>query len=165
MTASAELRASPARRCGVLLVAIAIPFLFGSYRVGQFTLVLAYAVAVLGLNLLVGYSGQISLGHGAFFALGAYTAAILIEKAGVPHLLTVPIAGAVCFAAGLPARPAGAAHARPLPGAGHARGGDRDAAADQALRRADRGHAGPQRRASPPRPAGCRSPTTSSSTS
>ena len=62
---------------------------------------LAYAVAVLGLNLLVGYSGQISLGHGAFFALGAYTAAILIEKAGLPHLLTLPAAGALCFVAGL----------------------------------------------------------------
>jgi len=69
--------------------------------VGQFTLVLAYAVAVLGLNLLVGYSGQISLGHGAFFALGAYVSAILIAKEGFPHLLTVPIAAAVCFAAGL----------------------------------------------------------------
>jgi branched-chain amino acid transport system permease protein len=62
--------------------------------------VLVYAVAVLGLNLLVGYSGQISLGHGAFFALGAYTAALLIEKASVPHLLSVPAAGVVCFAAG-----------------------------------------------------------------
>jgi branched-chain amino acid transport system permease protein len=83
------------------VVAVAIPFLFGSYRVGQFTLVLAYAVAVLGLNLLVGYGGQISLGHGAFFALGAYTSAILIEKAGFPHLATIPAAAAVCFAAGL----------------------------------------------------------------
>jgi branched-chain amino acid transport system permease protein len=82
-------------------VALALPFMFGSYRVGQFTLVLAYAVAVLGLNLLVGYGGQISLGHGAFFALGAYTSAILIDKAGFPHLATVPIAGAVCCAAGL----------------------------------------------------------------
>jgi branched-chain amino acid transport system permease protein len=62
--------------------------------------VLVYAVAVLGLNLLVGYSGQISLGHGAFFALGAYTAALLIEKASVPHLLAVPAAGALCFVAG-----------------------------------------------------------------
>jgi branched-chain amino acid transport system permease protein len=86
--------------CGVAAVALVIPFLFGPYRVGQFTLVLVYAVAVLGLNLLVGYSGQISLGHGAFFALGAYTAALLIEKASVPHLLTVPAAGIVCFAAG-----------------------------------------------------------------
>jgi branched-chain amino acid transport system permease protein len=57
-------------------------------------------VAVLGLNLLVGYNGQISLGHGAFFAVGAYTAALLIEKASVPYLLTVPAAAAVCFAAG-----------------------------------------------------------------
>jgi branched-chain amino acid transport system permease protein len=81
--------------------AIAVPFFFGSYRVGQFTLVLAFAVAVLGLNLLVGYGGQISLGHGAFFGLGAYTSAILIEKAGFPHLATIPVAAAVCFAAGL----------------------------------------------------------------
>jgi branched-chain amino acid transport system permease protein len=84
----------------LLAVALLIPFVFGPYRVGQFTLVLAYAVAVLGLNMLVGYNGQISLGHGAFFALGAYTAALLIEKASVPYLLTLPAAGAVCFAAG-----------------------------------------------------------------
>jgi branched-chain amino acid transport system permease protein len=83
------------------VIAVGIPFFFSPFKVGQFTLVLAYAVAVLGLNLLVGYSGQISLGHGAFFALGAYTSAILIFKAGVPTLLTVPIAGAVCFVAGL----------------------------------------------------------------
>ena len=81
-------------------LAVAIPFLFGPYRVGQFTLVLVYAVAVLGLNLLVGYNGQISLGHGAFFALGAYTAALLIEKASVPYLLSVPAAGVLCFVAG-----------------------------------------------------------------
>ena len=83
------------------VVAIGIPFMFSPFKVGQFTLVIAYAVAVLGLNLLVGYSGQISLGHGAFFALGAYVAAILIAKSSFPHVLTVPIAGAVCFAAGL----------------------------------------------------------------
>jgi branched-chain amino acid transport system permease protein len=84
----------------LLVFAVLVPFVFGPYRVGQFTLVAAYAVAALGLNLLVGYSGQISLGHGAFFALGAYTAALLIEKAGVPYLLTVPIAGALAFAVG-----------------------------------------------------------------
>jgi branched-chain amino acid transport system permease protein len=93
-------RARPLAICALAAGAVAIPFLFGPYRVGQFTLVLVYAVAVLGLNLLVGYSGQISLGHGAFFALGAYTAALLIEKASVPHLLSVPAAGALCFAAG-----------------------------------------------------------------
>jgi branched-chain amino acid transport system permease protein len=84
----------------LVVLALLVPFLFGPYRVGQFTLVLAYAVAVLGLNLLVGYNGQISLGHGAFFALGAYTAALLIEKGGLPYLLTLPIAGVVAFAAG-----------------------------------------------------------------
>ena len=83
------------------MVAIAIPFFFGPYRVGQFTLVLAYAVAVLGLNLLVGYSGQISLGHGAFFALGAYASAILIDEVRLPAPATLPIAAAVCFAPGL----------------------------------------------------------------
>ncbi|MGH2969946.1 MAG: branched-chain amino acid ABC transporter permease [Solirubrobacteraceae bacterium] len=91
----------------VAVVAVAIPFFFGSYRVGQFTQALALAVAVLGLNLLVGYSGQISLGHGAFFALGAYVSAILIVDVSVPYLLTLPVAGAVCavagFLVGLPA--------------------------------------------------------------
>ena len=86
---------------GALVVfALLVPFLFGPYRVGQFTLVLAYAVAALGLNLLVGYNGQISLGHGAFFAIGAYTAALLIEKAGVHYLLTLPAAGALTFVLG-----------------------------------------------------------------
>jgi branched-chain amino acid transport system permease protein len=82
-------------------VAIGIPFMFGPYPVGQFTTVLAFAVAVLGLNVLVGYSGQISLGHGAFFALGAYAAAILIGKEGFPHLLALPVAAVIGFVAGL----------------------------------------------------------------
>jgi branched-chain amino acid transport system permease protein len=86
---------------GVLLVlAVLLPFFFGAYRVGQFTQALALAIAVLGLNLLVGYSGQISLGHGAFFALGAYASAISIVDLGVPYLLTLPIAGAICLLAG-----------------------------------------------------------------
>lgn len=92
-------RAAPYALLAAVLVAL--PFFFTSYRVGQFTLVCAYAVAVLGLNLLVGYSGQISLGHGASFALGAYVSAILITDAGFPALATVPVAAAVCFAAGL----------------------------------------------------------------
>jgi branched-chain amino acid transport system permease protein len=90
----------PAGLAALLAVAVAIPFLFGPYRVSQFTLVIIYAIAVLGLNLLVGYSGQISLGHGAFFCLGAYTGAILLDRTSIPHLLTVPAAGLVCFAAG-----------------------------------------------------------------
>ena len=85
----------------LVALALMIPFFFGPFRVSQFTLALIYAIAVLGLNLLVGYSGQISLGHGAFFALGAYTGAILLDRTGIPYLLTVPAAALVCFAAGL----------------------------------------------------------------
>ncbi|MBN8871480.1 MAG: branched-chain amino acid ABC transporter permease [Rhodospirillales bacterium] len=61
---------------------------------------LIYAIAVLGLNLLIGFNGQISLGHSAFFALGAYTAAIMMTFAGWPFWATLPIAAAVCFGAG-----------------------------------------------------------------
>jgi len=84
----------------VLVLACALPFFVANYRVFQMTLVLAYAIALLGLNMLTGYNGQISLGHGAFYAIGAYTAAILMDKAGWPYWATVPVAGAICFAAG-----------------------------------------------------------------
>jgi len=81
-------------------LACALPFFLGNYRVFQLTLVLAYAIALLGLNMLTGYNGQISLGHGAFYAIGAYTAAILMDKLGMPYWATIPIAGAVCFVVG-----------------------------------------------------------------
>lgn len=84
----------------LLAMACALPFLVTSYRAFQFTLVLIYAIALLGINILTGYNGQISLGHGAFYAIGAYTTAILIEHFGVPYWATVPVAGAVCLAAG-----------------------------------------------------------------
>lgn len=90
-----------------LLAACALPLLVSNYRVFQFTLVLVYAIALLGLNLLTGYNGQISLGHGAFYAIGAYCAAILMDKFGVPYWATLPVSGAVClvvgFLFGLPA--------------------------------------------------------------
>lgn len=84
----------------LVLLACVLPFLVSNYRVFQFTLVLVYAIALLGLNMLTGYNGQISLGHGAFYAIGAYTAAILMDKFGVPYWLTLPVAGAVCAVAG-----------------------------------------------------------------
>src|SRR6266508_1660472 len=92
------------RPAGLLIaavVAVSVPFNFPPFRVSQFTLALAYAVAALGLNLLIGYTGQISLGHGAFFAVGAYSTAILMSRTGVPDLLAIPLAGALAFAAGL----------------------------------------------------------------
>ena len=75
----------------------ALPFVVSNYRTFQFTLVLVYAIALLGLNMLTGYNGQISLGHGAFYAIGAYCAAILMDKFGVPYWATLPVAGAVCL--------------------------------------------------------------------
>jgi branched-chain amino acid transport system permease protein len=86
---------------GVLLAAACVlPFLLSGFRVFQFTQVFIYAMALLGLNILTGYNGQISLGHGAFYALGAYTAAIMIDRFNVPYGWTVPAAGALCFVAG-----------------------------------------------------------------
>ncbi|MGE0497514.1 MAG: branched-chain amino acid ABC transporter permease [Ramlibacter sp.] len=84
----------------LLVAACALPFVLGNYRVFQLTLALAYAIALLGLNMLTGYNGQISLGHGAFYAIGAYTAAVLMDKFGVPYWATIPIAGVVCLVAG-----------------------------------------------------------------
>src|SRR5882672_5773616 len=84
----------------VLVAACALPFLLSGFRVFQFTQVCIYAIALLGLNILTGYNGQISLGHGAFYAIGAYTAAILMDKLGAPYWATLPAAGAVCLVAG-----------------------------------------------------------------
>jgi len=84
----------------LLVIACALPFVLGNYRIFQITLALAYAIALLGLNMLTGYNGQISLGHGAFFAIGAYTAAVLMDKANFPYWATIPIAGIVCLVAG-----------------------------------------------------------------
>lgn len=84
---------------GAIALAV-LPFLVKNYRVFQFNLVLVYAIAILGLNILTGYNGQISLGHGAFYAIGAYTAAILMERVGLPYWATWPLAGVVCFGFG-----------------------------------------------------------------
>jgi branched-chain amino acid transport system permease protein len=84
----------------LVIVASALPFIVSSYHTFQLTLVLVYAIALLGLNILTGYNGQISLGHGAFYALGAYCAAILMDKVGAPYWTTVPVAAVVCLVAG-----------------------------------------------------------------
>ncbi len=83
-----------------LIVAGVLPFLISDYRTFQLTLALVYAIAILGLNILTGYNGQFSLGHGAFYALGAYTAAVLMTQGGVAYYWTLPVAGAVGFGAG-----------------------------------------------------------------
>ncbi|MEQ1882269.1 MAG: branched-chain amino acid ABC transporter permease [Burkholderiales bacterium] len=84
----------------LLCAAVALPFLISSYRVFQFNMVLVYAIVLLALNMLTGYNGQISLGHGAFYAIGAYVAAILMDQAGWPYWATLPVAGIACFVFG-----------------------------------------------------------------
>ena len=84
----------------VVLIAFTLPFVLSSYRVFQFNLVLVYTIVLLGLNILTGYNGQISLGHGAFYAIGAYVAAVLMHHWDVPYWMTVPVAAVVCFVAG-----------------------------------------------------------------
>ena len=84
----------------VAAIALAFPFWHRGYHLYQGAQVLIYAIALLGLNLLTGFNGQISLGHGAFFAIGGYGAAILIVKLGLPYWVAIPIASVVCFVAG-----------------------------------------------------------------
>jgi branched-chain amino acid transport system permease protein len=83
-----------------LAAALALPLLVSNFRLFQFTQVGIYAIALLGLNMLTGYNGQISLGHGAFYALGAYTTAIMIDRWSVPYPLTIAAAGLVCLVVG-----------------------------------------------------------------
>jgi len=85
----------------VLSFAIAMPVLLSDFQLFKLTTVLIYAIALLGINIVTGYNGQVSLGHGAFFTLGAYTAAILIAFFTVPTWLALPIAGFVCLVAGV----------------------------------------------------------------
>ncbi len=84
----------------LVLALLVLPFLVKNYRVFQFNLVLVYAIAVLGLNILTGYNGQISLGHGAFYATGAYVAAALMDRLGWPYWATLPVSGLTCFGLG-----------------------------------------------------------------
>src|SRR6478672_2984712 len=76
-----------------LAVAVAVPFAVKNFIVFQLTLAMVYAIAILGLNILTGFNGQFSLGHSAFFAVGAYTTAILMDQFGVAYYWTLPAAG------------------------------------------------------------------------
>jgi branched-chain amino acid transport system permease protein len=79
---------------GVALGVIAVlPFVVSTFRVTQLTYVGVFAIALLGLSVLTGYTGQISLGHGGFMAIGAYVTAILTIDHGVYDLATIPLAG------------------------------------------------------------------------
>lgn len=77
-----------------------LPNLVSDYRLFLVSTMMIAAIAVLGLNLLTGFNGQISLGHGAFYAVGAYTAAILMDQANFPYWATLPFAAIICFIVG-----------------------------------------------------------------
>ena len=92
---------------GALLVLVFLaPLLVGSYLQSQLVFVFIYAIVGVGLLILTGFTGQVSLGHAAFLAIGAYTAAYL-QRLGVPFLVYLPlsalIAGAVGALVGFPA--------------------------------------------------------------
>src|SRR5882757_8201081 len=91
----------------VLALAFAVPLLqpvlpdiVSNYRLFLVSTMIIAAIAVLGLNLLTGFNGQISLGHGAFYAVGAYTAAVLMDHLNMPYWATLPCAAVVSFMVG-----------------------------------------------------------------
>src|SRR5437868_5230229 len=83
-----------------LLIAVLLPFGVKNFLIFQLTLAMIYAVAILGLNLLTGFNGQFSLGHSAFYAIGAYTAAIMMDGFDISYVWTLPAAAVVCFVFG-----------------------------------------------------------------
>ena len=105
-----SIRTAPPRYWLVAIVVIffvGFPTVITSFQTSLWTQAIVLAIAIMGLNILVGYSGQLSLGHGAFMALGAYTSAILAHHYKIDYLLTIPIAalltGVVGFLFGIPA--------------------------------------------------------------
>jgi branched-chain amino acid transport system permease protein len=84
----------------LVVVALGLPQTAQPFRVLQFTMVGIFAIATMGLNLLTGYNGQISLGHSFFFAVGAYTSAILVVDHDWNNLVTLAPAFALTFVLG-----------------------------------------------------------------
>ena len=87
----------PVARWGVaacaLLFVLVVPLACSAYLITLLNLILIAVVGALGLNILVGYTGQISIGHGAFMSVGAYTAANLVTHLGAPFWITIPAGG------------------------------------------------------------------------
>src|SRR5690349_9008717 len=84
----------------VLIALLIVPLFVKNFIIFQLTQILYLGLAVLALNILTGGSGQFSLGQSAFYAVGAYTSAVLMENFNVNYVLTLPVAGLVAFAAG-----------------------------------------------------------------
>ncbi|MRR35257.1 branched-chain amino acid ABC transporter permease [bacterium] len=86
---------------GIVLLFGVLPFISSPYLLYVLNMTGIAAIAALGLNILIGFTGQISLGHGAFFGVGAYAGAILATTCGLPFLVSVPAAGIVTALVGM----------------------------------------------------------------
>ena len=84
----------------IVLVSLAVPIFSSGFQTLEFAYALIFAIAILGLNVLTGFSGQISLGHGAFVAIGAFTTAIGVHTLRMPYPATIPMAALLCAAVG-----------------------------------------------------------------
>ena len=85
-----------------VIVLLCLPLVAGSAsQVDSFSRIAAYSVAILGLTLVTGYCGQISIGHSAFVGIGAYTTVILVSQQGWSYLATIPVAAFFCLIAGV----------------------------------------------------------------
>src|SRR5204863_7775234 len=103
-----RIAAGVAVAAAALALVLVLPHWLSDAKAAEVARAGCFFIAILGLNLLTGYTGQISLGHGALMAVGAYTTAILTANHGFRDLWTIPLAGLVAMAAGfvlgLPAR-------------------------------------------------------------
>jgi branched-chain amino acid transport system permease protein len=86
---------------GALILFGVVPFISSPYALYILITIGIYAIAAIGLNVLIGYTGQISLGHGAFFGVGAYAAAVLATRFDMPFLITLPAAGFITALVGM----------------------------------------------------------------
>jgi branched-chain amino acid transport system permease protein len=84
----------------VVAVWLLLPFVLVDYTLYRVSQAGVYTIAIVGLNLLIGQSGQLSIGHSAFFALGAYVTALSMGELGEYTYLALPLAGVCCFVAG-----------------------------------------------------------------
>jgi branched-chain amino acid transport system permease protein len=102
MSSSVPLRGRVATPWLILVALAVLAWTYGwqSYPLYLLTQVLTLSIAVMGLNLLVGYTGQISLGHSAFFAMGAYGVAVLGTQLGLPYYLSLPASTLLCYVLG-----------------------------------------------------------------
>lgn len=85
----------------LILLMVILPFFLNRYQLSILNEMGIAIIGALGLNLLIGYTGQISLGHGAFVAIGAYTSGLLTGKLGVPFIISLPLSGLMAAALGL----------------------------------------------------------------